>query len=111
AESVTEKIKEAEAKQKESLKQTVSTLLQNADVSDDVIQNVLAEIDQLSPNYTDIEQRIQAQIEETLDSQLAGVQISDEQRQELEIIIKNKAQTQVEAGVNDALNEASASLD
>ncbi len=104
-------VKEIDASKSTTVKEEMTTILTNAEVSEETIEEVTAKIDQLSPNYDELESMIQTQLEADLDSALADTQISQEQQQQLETVIREKAAPQINDGVNEALDQITAGVD
>src|SRR5690625_1134394 len=104
-------VKALEASKKETLIEEISTILTNADVADETIQEVTGKIEQHSPNYDEVEKQIQEKIELKLAESLNDVQITEAQQKELEVSIQEKAAPKVEAGVEQALDEVTKGVD
>lgn len=104
-------IKEAEEAKSGAVKDELATILSNADVSEETLEEVMEQIDQLSPNYDQLEKMIQTKLEEDLSSSLANVQITEDQQQQLEEVIKEKAAPQVSEGVNEAFEQIASGID
>lgn len=78
-------------------------ILQDANVSQEVIDAVSAE---LEPDYAQIQQMVAKMVEQTLGSALENIEITDEQQKHIEEIIKIKAGDKIAGGVDQALNTA-----
>src|SRR5699024_6182380 len=98
-------IKEFESAKKDDIKSDIENILSEAEVEEETIEEVTNKIDTLQPNYDELEANIQTQLDEAFERALSDVQITPEQQQELEAIIKEKAAPQIEKGVDEALDK------
>ena len=103
-------VKEFESVKKDGIKADIESILSEADVSGETIEEVTNKIDELQPNYDELEVKVQTQLEEAFESALSDVQITAEQQKELEAIIKEKAAPQVKAGVDEALSKVTSGV-
>src|SRR5699024_5805606 len=80
-------------------------------VPDQTINEVINKIDGLTVDYNSIEEFVQVTLQSGLEEVLAGVEITQEQQQKIENIIREKAEPKVEQGVNQALDDANQKID
>lgn len=111
AKELVNRVEEFEASKKATIKEEITAILTNAEVSNETIQAVTSKIDQLAPNYDELENQLQTKLKADLDSALANVQITPAQEQQLEAIIKEKAAPKVKAGVEEALDTVTNGVD
>lgn len=106
--SITQAIREVSDPGIAQTKQEVRAVLQAADVSDEVVDEVLTKLD---PDYHMIQKMIATKVEATLNNALANIEITDVQQKQLEKIIIEKAETKVTAGVNATLDNSLVQVD
>lgn len=105
------RVKEFESAKKNDIKTDIKNILSDVDVEKETIEEVTHKLDELEPNYEELEVNIQTQLEEAFERALSDVQITPEQQQELEAIIKEKAAPQVKEGVDKALDKVTNGVD
>lgn len=104
-------VKENEASKKAAIIEEVTTILKEAEASDETMQAVAGKMEQLSPDYAALEHTLQTKLETDLANALADVQITQAQQKQLEAMIREKAAPKVNAGVNEALHQVASGVD
>ena len=111
ASEITDIIKDRTKPTIDQLKEDIISILRQSEVPDETIERVQAKLDDYSLDYNAIESRIHAKLQDSLDNALKDAHITETQQAQLEAIIKERAQNQVAAGVNEALDAATDRVD
>lgn len=111
AKDIVNYLKEAQDAKTEQIKEDISSILSDVGVPDQTINEVINKIDGLTVDYNSIEEFVQVTLQSGLEEVLAGVEITQEQQQKIENIIREKAEPKVEQGVNQALDDANQKID
>lgn len=111
AKEITDMIKNKTESNQLKIINDIQEIMQKANVPDETVDEVIQKLETYALNYDEIEQFIKNKLETGLSSILQDVTITSEQQKQLEKIIKEKAQTKVEAGVNEALDSATGRVD
>jgi len=91
-------------------KQELTSILEDSEVSDEVINQVASTLDEYTPDYDYIEQMLEEKIAGVLEQALKDVQITAEQQKKLEGIIEAQIKEGIEDGVNDAVDQTVVSV-
>lgn len=106
AEDIVALLKEKESERKQEL----IAILEESEISNDVIDQVSSKFDEFTPDYDYIEQLIEEKLEGVLEEALKDVQITGEQQKQLEAMIKAQIQEGIENGVHDAVDQTVVSV-
>lgn len=106
AKDMTDLLKDKEADRKQEL----ISLLEKAEVSKEVIKQIENKLAEYTPNYDEIERLLEEQITVVLDEALKDVQLTGEQQQKLEAMIRTQIKDGIESGVNDAVGQTVVSV-
>lgn len=101
AEEITHLLQVKESEKKEEL----MVLLVEAEVPEDILNQVNTKLDELTPDYEQTGQLIEEKLAVVLEESLQGVQLTAEQQQQMEHVIKTQIEEGIESGVNSAINE------
>ena len=102
AKDIIELLKEKEAANKQELLK----ILKEANVPEEVINEVSKKLDEFQPNYDEIENSIISILEGILSEALDGVEITAEQEKQLTKLIKDNIESGITDGVNQGVDQA-----
>src|SRR5699024_10622711 len=102
AEDIVALLKEKESERKQEL----IAILEESEISNDVIDQVSSKFDEFTPDYDYIEQLIEEKLEGVLEEALKDVQITGEQQKQLEAMIK----AQIQEGIDDPIGQLQGGL-
>jgi putative membrane protein len=107
---ITNSIMEESELNKNKINDDISAILLKEEIPEETIHEILNKLEDNSLGYENTEILIQDQINTAVNNILQDVQITPEQQDELEVMIKEKAQDKIVAGVNEALDDATESI-